>query len=217
MSNTDNGTKIYTPLTLKLYDWWVLCISNSYAWNCSTKDILIPYFLQNLSPNHLDIGVGTGYYLTKIPAHYNISLMDLNPASLKAASARVGEDRIHYKVRHDVFESYPEELHGKFDSISMYYLIHCLPGTMEDKRIVIKNAKAALTKGGILYGATILGDKVRNNSFALKLLQIYNKKGIFSNFSDSEEELKKMLSHYFKNIDVIVKGAVAMFSAHEKK
>nr|HCI8752457.1 SAM-dependent methyltransferase [Klebsiella pneumoniae] len=26
MSNTDNGTKIYTPLTLKLYDWWVLCI-----------------------------------------------------------------------------------------------------------------------------------------------------------------------------------------------
>ena len=91
MSNTDNGTKIYTPLTLKLYDWWVLCISNSYAWNCSTKDILIPYFLQNLSPNHLDIGVGTGYYLTKIPAHYNISLMDLNPASLKAASARVGD------------------------------------------------------------------------------------------------------------------------------
>ncbi|MCJ4625204.1 class I SAM-dependent methyltransferase [Klebsiella pneumoniae] len=165
----------------------------------------------------LDIGVGTGYYLTKIPAHYNISLMDLNPASLKAASARVGEDRIHYKVRHDVFESYPEELHGKFDSISMYYLIHCLPGTMEDKRIVIKNAKAALTKGGILYGATILGDKVRHNSFALKLLQIYNKKGIFSNFSDSEEELKKMLSHYFKNIDVIVKGAVAMFSAHGKK
>ncbi|HBX3835988.1 TPA: SAM-dependent methyltransferase, partial [Klebsiella pneumoniae subsp. pneumoniae] len=26
-----------------------------------------------------------------------------------------------------------------------------------------------------------------------------------------------MLSHYFKNIDVIVKGAVAMFSAHGKK
>ncbi|EFI3437741.1 methyltransferase, partial [Escherichia coli] len=22
--NTDHGAKIYTPLTLKLYDWWVL-------------------------------------------------------------------------------------------------------------------------------------------------------------------------------------------------
>ncbi|HCJ4841893.1 TPA: methyltransferase, partial [Escherichia coli] len=22
--NTDDGAKIYTPLTLKLYDWWVL-------------------------------------------------------------------------------------------------------------------------------------------------------------------------------------------------
>ncbi|MBL1627247.1 SAM-dependent methyltransferase, partial [Klebsiella pneumoniae] len=24
MSNVDEGTKIYTPFTLKLYDWWVL-------------------------------------------------------------------------------------------------------------------------------------------------------------------------------------------------
>ncbi|EON7431628.1 methyltransferase, partial [Escherichia coli] len=26
--NTDDGAKIYTPLTLKLYDWWVLGVSN---------------------------------------------------------------------------------------------------------------------------------------------------------------------------------------------
>ncbi|HDI9989676.1 TPA: class I SAM-dependent methyltransferase, partial [Escherichia coli] len=25
--NTDDGAKIYTPLTLKLYDWWVLGVS----------------------------------------------------------------------------------------------------------------------------------------------------------------------------------------------
>ncbi|MBL1494414.1 class I SAM-dependent methyltransferase, partial [Klebsiella pneumoniae] len=150
MSNVDNGTKIYTPFTLKLYDWWVLSISNSYAWHCPTKEILLPYFLQNLRPNHLDIGVGTGYYLAKAPANYNISLMDLNKASLKTASARIGKARIRYEVQHNVFESYPEELHGKFDSISMYYLLHCLPGAMVDKGVVIKNVKAALTKDGIL-------------------------------------------------------------------
>ncbi len=44
MSNVDEGTKIYTPFTLKLYDWWVLSISNSYAWHCPTKEILLPYF-----------------------------------------------------------------------------------------------------------------------------------------------------------------------------
>ena len=190
MSNVDEGTKIYTPFTLKLYDWWVLSISNSYAWHCPTKEILLPYFLQNLRPNHLDIGVGTGYYLAKAPANYNISLMDLNKASLKTASARIGKARIRYEVQHNVFESYPEELHGKFDSISMYYLLHCLPGAMVDKGVVIKNVKAALTKDGILYGATILGDGVMHNSFSSKLMRIYNHKGIFSNMSDSEEGLK---------------------------
>ncbi|MGQ8714499.1 hypothetical protein [Klebsiella pneumoniae] len=109
MSNVDEGTKIYTPFTLKLYDWWVLSISNSYAWHCPTKEILLPYFLQNLRPNHLDIGVGTGYYLAKAPANYNISLMDLNKASLKTASARIGKARIRYilgdGVMHNSFSS----------------------------------------------------------------------------------------------------------------
>lgn len=50
--------------------------------------------------------------------------------------------------------------------------------------------KAALTKDGILYGATILGDGVMHNSFSSKLMRIYNHKGIFSNMSDSEEGLK---------------------------
>ena len=72
----------------------------------------------------------------------------------------------------------------------MYYLLHCLPGAMVDKGVVIKNVKAALTKDGILYGATILGDGVKHNSFSSKLMRIYNHKGIFSNMSDSEEGLK---------------------------
>ncbi len=68
--NTDDGAKIYTPLTLKLYDWWVLGVSNRLAWGCPTKEHLLPHFLEHLGNNHLDIGVGTGFYLTHVPAVY---------------------------------------------------------------------------------------------------------------------------------------------------
>ena len=67
MKNTDDGVaKIYTPLTPKaLWDWWVLGVSNRFAWDVPiTKEHLLPHFLEHLGNNHLDIGVGTGFYLT---------------------------------------------------------------------------------------------------------------------------------------------------------
>ncbi|HCU1814198.1 TPA: hypothetical protein OUH30_004422, partial [Escherichia coli] len=93
---------------------------------------------------------------------------------------------------HDVFEPYPAALHGQFDSISMFYLLHCLPGNISTKCCVIRNAAQALTDDGTLYGATILGDGVVHNSFGQKLMRIYNQKGIFSNTKDSSSILRPM-------------------------
>lgn len=214
---TDEGAKAYTPLTLKLYDWWVLNISNDIAWRCTTKKYLLPHFLRYLSSNHLDVGVGTGYYLTHAPDDSAISLMDLNNSSLEAASARVGEARIKSKIKHDVFEFYSESLRNKFDSISMFYLLHCLPGNMAEKEIVIKNAQMALTNSGVLYGATILGDGVKHNGFGKRLMSIYNSKGIFSNKNDSEKHLRKILSEHFESSEITIIGTVALFSASGKK
>ncbi|EHC89260.1 SAM-dependent methyltransferases YbcY [Salmonella enterica subsp. enterica serovar Rubislaw str. A4-653] len=74
-----SGAKVYNPFTLSLYDWWVLNISNKYAWKCPTDTRLLPFFLHHMGETHLDIGVGTGYYLKHAPATHAISLMDLNP------------------------------------------------------------------------------------------------------------------------------------------
>lgn len=216
-NNTDDGAKVYTPLALKLYDWWVLRVSNQFAWKCPTDAHLQPHFLRYLRHNHLDIGVGTGYYLTSAPEGCKITLMDLNPASLQAASERAGETRVKHKVNHDVFEPYPGALHHQFDSISMFYLLHCLPGKMSDKSIVIRNAKAALNDNGVLYGATILGEGVKHNVFGTKLMNVYNRKGIFSNFHDSEKALEAILSEHFENTHIAVHGTVALFSASGKK
>lgn len=212
-----DSAKVYNMTTLKLYDWWVLGISNRFAWRCDTQKYLLPHFLQHVRCRHLDIGVGTGYYLSHIPDECSISLMDLNADSLNAASGRIGSQRIMVSIQHDVFEPFPEIFHKQYDSVSMFYLLHCLPGTMEKKSYAIKNAVISLRDDGILFGATILGDGVNHNKFGRKLMSIYNKKGIFSNRSDSEKELLRILSIYFRVVHIRVEGCVALFSATQKK
>jgi SAM-dependent methyltransferase len=216
-TKTRDGIKAYTPLSLKLYDWWVLRVSNRYAWKCATERHLIPHFRNNMKNNHLDVGVGTGYYLTYTPDSCTISLLDLNISSLEAANARVGRNRVKASILHDVFEPYPSDLQEQFDSVSMFYLLHCLPGEMSDKAEVIAHASSALTKEGCLFGATILGDEAGHNVFGRKLMKIYNKKGIFSNRTDSAEGLASILSRYFHHVEITVEGKVALFKAERKK
>ncbi|HDR2456674.1 class I SAM-dependent methyltransferase [Enterobacter ludwigii] len=214
---TRDGIKAYTPLSLKLYDWWVLQVSNRYAWQCDTERHLIPHFRNNMKNNHLDVGGGTGYYLTFTPDICNVSLLDLNISSLEAANARVGRKRIKESILHDVFDPYPSHLREQFDSVSMFYLLHCLPGEMHDKARVIAHASNALTKEGCLYGATILGDDAGHNRFGRKLMRIYNQKGIFSNRTDSAEALASLLSRYFCHVELLIEGRVALFKAERKK
>lgn len=216
-TKTRDGIKAYTPLSLKLYDWWVLRVSNRYAWKCATERHLIPHFRNNMKNNHLDVGVGTGYYLTYTPDSCTISLLDLNISSLEAANARVGRNRVKASILHDVFEPYPSNLQEQFDSVSMFYLLHCLPGEMSDKAEVIANASSVLTKEGCLFGATILGDEAGHNVFGRKLMKIYNKKGIFSNRTDSAEALASLLTRYFHHVEIVVEGRVALFKAERKK
>ncbi|EIL3490631.1 SAM-dependent methyltransferase, partial [Salmonella enterica] len=47
-----SGAKVYNPFTLSLYDWWVLNISNKYAWKCPTDTRLLPFFLHHMGETH---------------------------------------------------------------------------------------------------------------------------------------------------------------------
>jgi hypothetical protein len=64
-TDSSKGAKVYTPLSLRLYDWWVLNLSNRYAWRCKTESVLLEHFQQYIGVRHLEVGVGTGYYLAK--------------------------------------------------------------------------------------------------------------------------------------------------------
>ncbi|KAK3954404.1 hypothetical protein QBC32DRAFT_207797 [Pseudoneurospora amorphoporcata] len=111
---TKPGASIYSkPLMLTTYDKYVLGFSMTYLWRCPSSTILVPFFRQNFrAEKHLDIGVGTGFFVGDALAErlakdedfmtlerdpdrklvqpkIDITLMDLNGKALETARMRV--------------------------------------------------------------------------------------------------------------------------------
>jgi len=208
------GQAIYSKKVLSIYDWWVLGISNSYIWKCSTE-LLENEFRQHVSLNHLDVGVGTGYYLENClnDQPRRIALLDLNQNSLDSAASRIKQFEVETYQANALEElSLPCD---KFDSISINYLLHCMPGSIIDKAVLFKNLKAYLNPEGILFGSTILSSGTKKGFLARHLMTLYNKKGIFGNAADNLSDLETALITHFDHVNIRTKGCVAIFSAHD--
>jgi ubiquinone/menaquinone biosynthesis C-methylase UbiE len=205
---------VYTPAVLAVYDWFVLGFSSRFAWRCSRTEMLALYD-QHVGPRHLDIGVGTGFFLDKCRwpvARPELTLLDVNSYSLRAAARRTERFRPRL-VQANVLESL-DLGEARFDSIGMNFLLHCLPGPAEEKATkVASNVTRHLGPNGVVFGSTILGRGVRHNVLGRSLLAVYNKKGIFSNRHDDLEGLKRALAGVFSDVRVDLKGTVALFSA----
>ncbi|GGI82261.1 class I SAM-dependent methyltransferase [Legionella impletisoli] len=209
------GQAVYTSLMLKLYNLWVLDISNRWIWCCSKKKQL-KQFNQCVSSNHLDIGVGTGYYLKHCnwPPNSTLSLMDLNPTCLEVARKAIqGIETKTYLA--DIYKP-QSALSNTFNSISLNYLLHCLPGNMHTKSDAISNAVDMLKPGGVLFGATILADEALHTKVSRKLADFYNRKKIFSYQEDTLDALQAMLSSYLDSVEITVCGCVALFKGKKK-
>lgn len=207
------GQAVYTPVTLKVYDWFVLGISNSFLWRCPTKD-LTRLYSRNVSSNHLDIGVGTGYFLDNCtwpvpnPA---ITLLDLNHNSLQTAATRIARFQ-PLTLRANIFDPIPTD--QTFQSIGLCYLLHCLPGSMAEKApVAFENIANVAAPGCRVFGATILQGDAPRSKAAQALMNVYNRKGIFSNVEDTFDDLQSALRHRFDDVSVTRKGAVAVFEA----
>lgn len=207
-----NGARIYSKSALFIYDFFVLKFSNSFAWKCPSKKILELYN-QYISANHLDIGVGTGYFLDKCiyPSEPKITLLDLNPNTLEVSAKRIR--RYHPETyQADILQPLSLSL-PHFDSIGINYLLHCLPGDISTKEIVFKNVTSLLNNKGVVFGSTILGDTAKANFLARKLLSVYNQKKIMSNANDSRADVEAVLARYFRTYTCKQEGHVLLFSA----
>ena len=206
------GQAVYSKKVLSIYDIWVLGFSNSYLWKCPTS-IIGNKFVALVSDNHLDVGVGTGYYLKNyLPSIVRrIALIDLNNNSLESTSKAIKHLSPEVYCR-NILE--PLMLNcEKFDSVSINYLLHCLPGDLSEKSIVFSHLREVINEGGVLFGSTILGKNISRNTLAKKLMAFYNKKGIFNNINDDLVSLDIALKEHFSDVKIEIIGCVAIFSA----
>ncbi|MGX1135518.1 SAM-dependent methyltransferase [Streptomyces glaucescens] len=207
------GQALYTRSFLRAYDTLVYRVNSPLTWRCP-KGRLVALYDRHVSGRHLDIGVATGVLLDEcrfpVPVP-DLTLMDLNPHSLAAASHRLRRyaPRVHQA---DVLRPWGVP-GGLVDSIGMFHLLHCLPGTLRDKGVVFEHARQALRPGGTLFGATIPGTGVRHNRSARWQLALANRRGIMSNRRDRLEDLDAALAEVFTDHEITVVGSVALFRA----
>jgi hypothetical protein len=206
--------------------WHNLVSFTAIAWRCSTASVLVPFYKRYLlhSTSHLDVGPGSGYFTshTSILPHLDklkhLALLDSNPTPLHVTAERTVS--AGYKgptielYENSVLKPLPKSMHGTFDSISLFYVLHCLPGSFPTKAShVAATLLPTLTPGpdSVIYGSTLLGTGVARNIIARLMTWHFNRTGIFSNYQDDVEGLKAGLSPYFDEVEVEVVGSTALF------
>jgi hypothetical protein len=206
----DAGQAVYSPTVLRNYDWMVLGLSNRLLWRCSTAELRRLYD-RNVSDRHLDVGVGTGYFLDRARwpvAKPAITLVDLNPNCLTAASRRIRRFAPQTIVA-NILEPLPRL--EPFRSAGLCYLLHCVPGTMSEKAVAFDHVSAHLAPGARVFGATIVQGTLRRSRIAQAFMDLYNRNGIFSNVTDTLEDLDAELRKRFRDVRVESRGTVALF------
>ncbi len=208
------GQAIYNRATLAAYDVGVLGLSCRLLWHCPKAEMLAVYD-RNIGVRHLDLGVGTAYFLDKCrfpDARPRVTLVDLNPTVLKVAARRISRYRPEV-LQANVLQPLPIPP-GAYDSVGLNFLLHCLPDDWPDKGKVFANAAAALRPGGRVFGSTILAHGVETTAPARALMRLYNSRGIFHNAHDDLAGLRQELAGHFAHHRLTVRGCVALFEAH---
>ncbi len=205
------GQAVYTKPMLAVYDLAVFRGTCPLLWRCPSHHILELYD-RFVSANHLDVGVGTGYFLDRCrfpEPQPRLGLLDLNPNSLEFAARRL----VRYKpevYRANVLE--PIRIKApKFDSVGMSFLLHCLPGTLQTKAVAFDNLKELLNPGGAIFGATLLGRGVDTGFLTRQVMRFFNARRVLTNERDDLDGLKMVLQGRLSESFIQVVGCVALF------
>jgi ubiquinone/menaquinone biosynthesis C-methylase UbiE len=210
-----SGQALFTKAFLSVYDWFALGFSCRFVWQCPPGNVLKLYD-EYISRNHLDVGVGTGYFLDRcrFPIEQpRLVLVDINPDSLAMAQKRL--KRYHPRVyRRDILEPLCIDTPG-FDSIGLSLLLHCLPGTMDMKGKAFQNIMPLLNPGGVVFGTTFLFEGVKRNPLASYTFWLANRLGFMTNKQDSLDGLDQNLKKYFSESHIELHGCGALFWARK--
>ncbi|WP_141217108.1 class I SAM-dependent methyltransferase [Rhodococcus sp. 14-2483-1-2] len=206
----------YSGIALRLYDAFVLNFTSPFAWGCRKKTISELY-RQRVSVRHAEVGVGSGYFLKRLPRKQweSLALIDPNRSALSFVKRRLPATlSVEYNADILRCETLPSV---RFQSVAANYVLHCLPGPMAEKDIAIENLASLLVDDGTLFGATVLGASEKHNALGRIVMGVCNRTGAFGNVDDTEEGLRRLLSQHFMTVDIRREGTVAIFVASQPR
>jgi ubiquinone/menaquinone biosynthesis C-methylase UbiE len=204
------GQKDYGPALLAVYDWWVLGFMARFVWRSPTPPIIERY-RPLIGKRHLDVGPGSGYCIDVVAEDdTELTLLDPNRHVLDHCAKRLSRFTPTL-VEADVLKPLPVQ--GPFDSVALSFVLHCLPGPMESKKVAIRNVASVLDSEGVLFGGTVLGIDECHSPSARAFLKAANKRGAFDNLGDTRAGLESILSASFDHVDIDVAGSLAIFTA----
>lgn len=210
-NQTKRSQQYFNKFSLFFYDWLLYGLISKYAWGCSTK-CLDDHYAKNISDNHLEVGVGTGYLLNRVTfpgGKPRLGLMDLSQSCLEKTSDKVARYQPEIYVQ-NLLEPVTAEI-KPFESISINYVMHCVPGSFQEKGVAFQHLKPLLSQNGILFGTSVLSQGVPKNLFARMVLAILNRLGVFNNKHDNRDDLRDCLAAHFRYVDLQVVGCTAVF------
>jgi SAM-dependent methyltransferase len=201
---------VFDERMLRYYDW-LLEFTCNRIWRCPIGRTLELYE-RHLSANHLEVGVGTGYFLdrSRFPhSQPRLGLLDVSPHCLRRTATRLSRYAPEI-YRANALEPIALSVQ-RFDSIAMNYVLHCMPGAIPEKGVAFANLKPLLNPSGVLFGSTVLRHGVRCNRRARAFMRLYNGRRVFSNLEDSLDDLRQVLRTTFRDVEIEIVGCVAQF------
>jgi SAM-dependent methyltransferase len=209
------GQAVYTRRTLATYDVFVLGFMNHVVWRCPTSG-LTRHYEEHLGAEHVEVGVGTGYFLDRAAAQlHRLTLVDLNQDALAHVGRRLARFRPR-TITANALEPWPLP-RASADSVGLGYLLHCLPGDFAVGGKAIAHAARVVRDDGCVFGATILSSGVRHTWLSRSQLRLLNARGVFHNRQDDLAGLRNALDSEFHRFEISVRGAVAVFAAYHPR
>lgn len=211
---TRTSQSYFNPFLLLFYDLALYRFISPYLWGCSSQ-LLIKRYNALCRSKHLETGVGTGYLLAHCNAPIEkLGLLDLSQACLDKTARRL--DHLNPDAWRRNILMPIEGIEEKYQSLSINYVMHCVPGSYTDKGVAFKHLKDLLLDGGILFGASVVRTD-QSNLLAKGLMALLNRIGVFNNSKDIVGDLEVELRSNFKYVQMERRSASVLFFATDSE